>query len=51
MLLRLPKPLNLKNSGKENGEMSVWVLLARHDSEGPRGPGWGGHGALCHGAA
>lgn len=28
MLLRLPKPLNLKNSGKERGKMSVGLLLA-----------------------
>lgn len=27
MLLRLPKPLNLKNSGKEKGMMSVGLLL------------------------
>lgn len=28
MLLRLPKPLNLKNSGKERGEMGVGLLPA-----------------------
>lgn len=31
MLLRLPKPLNLNNSGKEKGVMSVELLLAQCD--------------------
>lgn len=38
MLLRLPKPLNLKNSGKERGEMSVGLLLAQCDGGGSQGP-------------
>lgn len=48
MLLRLPKPLNLKNSGKERGEMNVGLSLAWCDGEVL---GWAVHGALCHGAA
>lgn len=45
MLLRLPKPLNLKNSGKERGEMSVGLLLAWCDGGGSWGPwSWVGVG-------
>ena len=45
MLLRLPKPLNLKNSGKEREEMSVGLLLARCDGGGSQGPwSWVGMG-------
>lgn len=45
MLLRLPKPLNLKNSGKERGEMSVGLLPAWCDGGGSWGPwSWVGVG-------
>lgn len=50
MLLRLPKPLNLKNSVKEKGVVSLGLLLAQCDDGGVLEPlvlGWGRHGALC----
>lgn len=54
MLLRLPKPLNLKNSVKEKGVMSVGLLLARCDDGGSQTPwswvgvGMGHYAAWCH---
>lgn len=54
MLLRLPKPLNLNNSGKEKGERSVGLLLAQCDDGRSQstwswvGVGKGHYVAWCH---